>query len=495
MTDVIIVGGGLAGLYTALQINNDLNITIISKTPIQDTNSYLAQGGIAAELELDQEDLLSHIQDTLHAGSWVNDTDALEVLVKDAKENIEHLIEYGVNFDKLESGHLNVTLEGGHSKRRILHAGGDATGKVMMNALHKQILEAKNITIIDHAEVSNLIVKDDTCYGVVYFDQEDNQNNLFAPNTILATGGLGAIYQHTTNPEFATGDSVGIAYRSGVKLADLEFIQFHPTALYLQENRHQNFLISEAVRGEGGYLRNNLGERFMSRYHKRAELAPRDIVSTSIVKEMYNTWHDCVYLDATHLDKDFLDKRFPTITEMCRKNGFEMSKDQIPVIPVQHYTIGGVWTNKDGETSVKQLYANGECAATGVHGANRLASNSLLECVVFGNRIAKLIHKTTCEQINIETKEIGNTKITYSAILDDIRTLMEQHVGVVRTMNGLKIAQSLVERHYANLISNPNNTKHYFRALNMVTSAKCIIEAAVNRPKSMGCHTIVEDTL
>jgi len=491
-TDCLIIGGGLAGLYTALQVK-DKNVTIISKDTLENTNTYLAQGGIAAEMTHDVSLLKKHIIDTLKAGSWHNDIKATEKLVYDANNSILKLINLGVEFDKDSEGNISLTLEGGHSKNRILHAGGDATGKVIMEALIKKVLDKENITFIPNTIAVDLLTKKGECYGATCIDENNNIFNIYADSTIIATGGLGGVYKHSTNPSFATGDGIALAHRAKATIRDLEFIQFHPTSFLSSKDSDRSFLISEAVRGEGAFLVNASGERFMKKYNQQLELAPRDIVSQSIVKEMYDTWNDCVYLDARHLGIDKLKRRFPTIYAECKKHGYEMDKELIPIIPVQHYSVGGIKTNVNGQTSIKNLFANGECASTRVHGANRLASNSLLECIVFGDSIANEISNMTdvnMVEFDLPYSEV-DLSINYKPVIDEIKSIMDKYVGVIKTREGLEIAKKIVSKHYKNLLNNINQTKNYYQALNVTTTATLIIEAAQKRKKSIGCHYVI----
>lgn len=491
-TDVLILGAGLSGIYTALNLDSNLKITIISKEKLGSSNSSLAQGGIAGELETDEKILAKHIEDTLKAGTDLFEDKALKALVYEAKENIEDLIKLGVPFDVDDKGKILLTKEGGHSSRRILHAGGDATGKNIMDTLKMHILARKNVEIIENYMGYNLIVKNNICYGAKIISENNDIGYIFAGKTVVATGGIGAVYKDSTNSHGATGDGVAMCYRSNVKIKDMEFVQFHPTVFYnsKQTSPGQKFLISEAVRGEGAYLVNSEGIRFMDKYHKDKELAPRDIVSQSIYREMYDTWSECVYIDARHLDKEFLQKRFPTIYAKCLENNLDMSKDLIPVAPVEHFGIGGITIDLDGKTSMENLYANGECASSGVHGTNRLASNSLLECIVFGKRIANNINsnKIELETFPIEEPFTTTSNFSYHNVRVDIRNIMDKYVGVVRTKEGLEIAFNIIDTHYSNITRHPFLTYDYFRALNVITVAKLITEAALKRDHSIGCH-------
>ncbi len=490
-TDVVIVGAGLAGIYTALNIDSTKRIDIVVKESLVIANSNLAQGGIAGELDFIQENIDLHIEDTLKAGSYLNNKEAVSVLVTEASENIKKLIAYNIDFDRDKNGDILLTKEGGHSTRRILHSGGDATGKDIMNALIIECFERKNIHIHENMMALELLYKDFACFGVSCLDKSNKSIQFIAKNTILATGGIGNIYGSTTNSDIATSDGIGMAHRAGVKLENLEFVQFHPTAFHSEITKSRiKFLISEAVRGEGAYLLNSEGERFMSKYSPLLELAPRDKVSQAIYREMYDTWTDHVYLDTTHLDEKFLKKRFPTIYNRLKLDNITMGKNLIPVSPVQHFNIGGIKVDLNGLTNMKNLYANGECASNGVHGANRLASNSLLECIVFGNRIATDINRKTSENIEFKNniEQYKTYQYNYKPIKRKLGTIMDEYVGIVRTEVGLLFAKKQAVDIEKNLIKYPNNSKPYYEALNMVQTANIIINSSLNRKESIGCH-------
>lgn len=487
--NVLIIGGGLAGMFIALNLPKEIKIAMVMKDTKDIANSELAQGGIAAVLSKDDEALKKHIEDTLTAGSNINDLDATKTLVYEASENIEKLMEFGVEFDKDKEGHLLLAQEGGHRGRRILRAGGDATGREIMRALKKRIVEKENVTIFEETMATDLIIEDTKCIGATLIDKENNMFDCIASRTVIATGGLGAVYKNSTNPKIATGDGIAMAYRANVKCENLEFIQFHPTGFYTEEDG-QKFLISEAVRGEGAQLKNVDGERFMGKYDSRMELAPRDIVSQSIYREMYDTWSDHVYLDITFESKEFLEERFPTIYNKVLQYGIHMEKDFIPVAPVEHFSCGGIRIDRDGKTNLENLYANGECACSGVHGANRLASNSLLECVVFGNRIAEDIKKSDLTIPNREPKKhsVTHKMFSFHPIRSEIRDVMDKYVGIVRSEEGLEIAKKIIGRHFKNLSKTLVHSHYYYETLNMATTAMMIIEAAINRKESVGCH-------
>jgi L-aspartate oxidase len=490
-TDIVIVGAGLAGIYTALNIDSSIRVDIIVKEDLHDTNSRLAQGGIAGELEIEPKNLEAHINDTLKAGSYLNDELAVRVLVNEASININRLMEYNVKFDRDINGKVLLTKEGGHSTRRILHSGGDSTGKDIMFALKEECMRRENIHIHENTMAIDLISDNNVCYGVSCLNGNKNTIHFIANNTVLATGGIGNIYGSTTNSTSATADGIALAYRKDVKIEKMEFVQFHPTAFHNQHSKHrQKFLISEAVRGEGAHLLNSESVRFMEKYDERLELAPRDKVSQAIYREMYDTWTDHVYLDARHLDPTFLPKRFPTIFNHLKQEGYDIRTQLIPVSPVQHFNVGGVKTDIYGRTTMKNLFANGECASNGVHGANRLASNSLLECIVFGNRIAININSAKITPIThqFSFKEVETYNYNYIPMKNKLGRLMDEYVGIVRTEDGLKLAKVQIIDMENSLIKDPNNSKHYYEALNMIQTAHLIVDAALKRTESIGCH-------
>ncbi len=490
-TDTLIVGGGLAGLYTALNIDSSRRIDILLKGGFSNTNSALAQGGIAGELEHYEENLEAHIEDTLKAGSYLNDREAVRVLVSEASENIKKLISFNVKFDRDTEGNILLTKEGGHSTRRILHSGGDSTGKDIMSALKEECQKRENIYIHENMMAVELIHQNNQCFGVSALDKNSETVHFLADFTILAAGGIGNIYGSTTNAAIATADGIGMAYRAHVDIDHMEFVQFHPTAFFNEFSKHrQKFLITEAVRGEGAHLLNSEGERFMHKYSELAELAPRDKVSQAIYREMYDTWTDHVFLDTRHLGEEFLKNRFPTVYNHLKKENYTLGVDLIPVSPVEHFNVGGIKVNLNGETSMSNLYANGETASNGVHGANRLASNSLLECIVFGNRIATHINKKTAKKINFETNitKYKRYNYNYRPIKRKLGMIMDEYVGIVRQKDGLLFAKQQVHNLLSNLLKYPNESKYYYEALNMVQTATLIIDAALKRKKSIGCH-------
>lgn len=491
--DVIILGGGLAGIYTALNIDSDLHVGLFIKDQINKGSSNLAQGGIAAEVNSALEKVEEHYEDTLRAGSYLNNKDATRVLVTEASDNIKRLLELGVKFDLDENKKLVTTLEGGHRSKRILHAGGDDTGNHVMTDLREALYKRNNIEIFEDEMAIEILANKNKALGVIVINRDNDELYVLANRIVIATGGIGGIYKKTTNEKFACGDGIAMADRAGVKIENMEFVQFHPTGFYEEDKYGLTFLISEAVRGEGAYLKNIESERFMAKYDKeRMELAPRDVVSQAIYREMFDTWSDHVFLDITFKDEEFLKHRFPTIYNHCLSKGINMAKDYIPVAPVEHFLCGGIKTDLDGKTSMENLYAVGECACTGVHGANRLASNSLLECIVFGNRIAKDINKNkeSFNKIDVILPDLTFTRNLYNFkdIRVDIRETMYKYVFIVRTEEGLELAKRIILKHYENLKKISVFSRYFYETLNMATVALLIIDAAMKRKESIGCH-------
>ncbi len=491
--DVVILGGGLAGIYAALSIDSNLHIGLFLKDAIERGSSNLAQVGIAAEVNWDEEKIEEHFEDTLRAGGYLNDKEATRILVEEAGKHINKLLSFGVHFDKNSDGSLVTTLEGGHRSRRILHAGGDDTGAHVMRDLRETLYKQKNIDVFENEMAIEILHNENKALGVIVINPDNEEVYVLANRIILATGGIGGIYKKSTNEKIACGDGIAMAYRAGVKIKNMEFVQFHPTGFYVEDEIGKTFLISEAVRGEGGILRNIEGYRFMEKYDKeRMELAPRDVVSQAIHREMFDTWSDHVYLDITHQPKEFLMKRFPTIYNHCLEHGIDISKDYIPVAPVEHFLCGGIDTDVYGRTSMKNLYAVGECANTGVHGANRLASNSLLECIVFAGRVAEEINKDkdTFGKIDVILPDMVFThkKFNFKDIRVEIRDVMSKYVFIVRTEENLLLAKKLLTKHYNNLKKIQVFSRYYYETINMVTVALLIIDQALARKDSVGCH-------
>ena len=501
-TDFIVVGSGIAGLRAALELARaGARVTVLTKDRTDESNTEYAQGGVAVALSEDDEASL-HEEDTLEAGAGLCDERAVAVLVEDGRRYIQELIEWGAEFDR-EAGQLLFTREAAHSRARILHAHGDATGKEIVRALIARAGREQNITFLAHAATEELIVVDGRVRGVGYLDPLVRApRTLYARAVVLASGGAGALYLHTTNPAVATGDGMAMAYAAGAELADMEFVQFHPTALAVEGA--PRFLLSEALRGEGGVLRNEAGKRFMPRYHQSAELAPRDIVSRSIVAEMERTATRAVFLDMTAFDARFLRQRFPKIYATCLQFGIDLARAPVPVSPAAHYVMGGVRTDLDGRTTVPGLYAAGEVACTGVHGANRLASNSLLEGLVFGARAgraaaeewqagASAIPASGAEAAEREhaeserdasAEELSRTNAAALAVRKRVRRLMWERVGILRSRASL--TRSLTEFEQiarATLRPGPRN---------FLTVATLIARSALWREESRGAHHRVD---
>ena len=395
---VVVIGSGAAGLYAALKISQQINLPegllLITKSTLGESNSKYAQGGIVGVVHQNPDDKVSlHVSYTLKAGAGLSEEKTTEYISAASDEVLNDLIKNGVNFDRDENGNLTFTLEAAHSMNRILHSGGDATGKGITDALTREVLNNPNIHVMENSlAVELLVTSNKECKGaIVYNELTDEHEIVYTSALILATGGAGQVYKYTTNPEGATGDGIALAYEAGATIQDMEFIQFHPTALAISPDSKNRFLISEAVRGEGAKLINKNGEEFMSKYSDKRELAPRDVVTRAIYSQMNIDHSPNVFLNASIIDQGKINKRFPTITKKCLDSGIDITQKPIPVAPAAHYTMGGIKAGVDGKTSIKGLYAIGETASTGLHGANRLASNSLMECVVFAYELADYI--------------------------------------------------------------------------------------------------------
>lgn len=490
--DVIIIGSGIAGVYTALEISESNDVAILTKETLDMSNSALAQGGIAVSLDKGDSPEL-HFKDTLYAGAGLCNEETVWVLVKEAAENIDRLCKFGVNFDKKNGDQLALTREAAHSKNRIIHAG-DTTGKEVCDTLIAAVKDRKNIKIRERTFVVDLIIDDDECKGILAFDEDSNSLKLYVSRVIVcATGGYGQLYRNTTNPEVATGDGACMAYRAGAELMDLEFIQFHPTVLFHPENK--SFLISEAVRGEGAILKNINGKRFMPDYHELNELAPRDVVSRSIYMEMQKTNSTNAFLDITFKGREYLENRFPNIFKTCLGYGIDISKDMIPVAPAEHYCMGGIKAGVDGSTNIKSFFTCGESACNGIHGANRLASNSMLEGLVFGYKIGKQINSiletAKGDKVHLNVSYTSNRikkDINVKAIVEDIQNEMTRNVGIVRSRDGLQEALDKISG-YTELLKDARcDTLKEFELQNMVLLSRLVVESALEREESRGAH-------
>ncbi|NUU59520.1 L-aspartate oxidase [Paenibacillus agri] len=487
-TDCIVIGSGIAGLFTAIKASEDRRVIMITKKSLMESNTRYAQGGIAAVIS-DDDSPAYHRQDTLMAGVGLCSSTAVDVLVNEGPEGVHELIRLGTLFDK-EDGVLALTQEGAHSHRRILHANGDATGYEIVRALGQQVAEHNNIEVWDDHYVIDLITEDGECVGVLLQQPDGGKLFLQGDATILCSGGAGQLYRYTTNPEVATGDGVAIAYRAGAHIRDMEFIQFHPTALsYPGAPR---FLISEAVRGEGAVLRNINGERFMERYHELLELAPRDIVARAIVSQMELTKSTFVYLDITHESAEMVKHRFPTIYETCMSYGLDITSDWIPVAPAAHYMMGGIKTDLNGESNISRLFACGEVSSTGLHGANRLASNSLSEAVVFGRRIIDRVRELPPlgRDVNAVSIQEGRTEASTQAIVErrlKLQKVMVRYAGLRRNEEMLSKGLEELKRQVPIFGASLSKREEYEFA-NMLTCCLLITESALARQESRGAH-------
>ncbi len=490
--DYIIIGSGIAGLYTALLAQQHGRVLIVTKGGLEEANTRYAQGGIAAAIGADDSAEL-HTQDTLVAGAGLCDPAAVDLLTHEAPDRITDLIRFGVPFDT-NHGEVALTREAAHSVNRILHAGGDATGEHIELTLGG-LARMRNIVILEHAQVTRLLVEGGAARGIEALDTRSlTRHEYEGRHIILATGGGGRLFRHTTNPEVATGDGVALGFRAGAAVADMEFFQFHPTGLRLPGVAA--FLISEAVRGEGGILLNVQGERFMSRYHADAELAPRDVVARAVFDQMRLTQTDHVLLDVTHKPANVIPARFPQIYKFCLEHGLDITQEAIPVAPAAHYMMGGVKTNLWGETTVRNLYACGECSCTGVHGANRLASNSLMEVLVFGKRIiARTLEpaqKAVASDILAPNDEVcrltspSPERSVNDPTLLSLQDLLWSEVGIVRSGESLQRAAGTLAGWAASALV-PGD-RPAIELANMVLVGRIMAEAALRRRESRGAH-------
>ena len=507
--DILVVGSGLAGQSAALRLAQTHSVGLISKRTLQDSASSWAQGGIAAVLD-SQDSLEDHIRDTLVAGAFLNDEKATRFVIENGRRMIEWLAEQGVPFTRDDAGY-HLTREGGHSARRVIHVA-DATGLAVQDTLTRKVREHPNITVLEHHIAIDLITgnklgqSENRCYGAYVLDTlNDEVVTLAAQHTLIATGGAGKVYLYTTNPDTSTGDGIAMAWRAGCSVANMEFIQFHPTCLYHPQER--SFLITEALRGEGAHLKlplkdadgNITAVRFMPEHDPRAELAPRDIVARAIDFEIKKHGLDHVLLDATHLGRAFLQEHFPTIYQRCMELGIDIATTPIPVVPAAHYTCGGVVTDLHGQTDLPRLYTVGEASYTGLHGANRLASNSLLECVVFGKSCAASILQqppAPCPALpewDESMVENADEQVVIAHNWDEVRLMMWNYVGIVRTVRRLERAQNrivLLKEEINDYYANFKVSRDLLELRNLLDCADLIVRSALSRHESRGLHYI-----
>ncbi|MFZ3085684.1 MAG: L-aspartate oxidase [Candidatus Hydromicrobium sp.] len=504
--DCIVIGSGIAGLSTAMRLAKNNNIKVLTKSSLSDSTTWYAQGGIAAAIKK-PDFWKNHYEDTITAGQGLCDRKAVEILVKAAPKMIEDLIEIGTNFD-ISEGEISLTTEGGHSYPRILHAGGDATGEELEKKLVSHSKGLKQINFFPEYFVLDILVYKNKCVGIIGMDIKTGKIEIHpASNIVIASGGIGQIYDLSTNPPISTGDGIAMAYRAGTSIMDIEFVQFHPTVFKTKDSKL--FLISEALRGEGAYLRDSHGNRFMVGRHPRAELAPRDIVVKEMIRVMDKSGRNYVYLDATHIPESHLKIRFPNIISKLRENGLDLKKDLIKVSPAEHYLNGGIKTDYNGKTNIESLYCCGEAASTGAHGANRLASNSLMEGLVYGWKIYKDIEKKleqknpedenkTIECINkllneakIKKNKAGkfnDNKLDIKTFISDLKNIMTKKVGILRDAQSLKEAGEFVDFHINSGYLYNKRDKNILEFANMLTVASLIIKAASLREESRGTH-------
>ncbi|WP_291102782.1 MULTISPECIES: L-aspartate oxidase [unclassified Flavobacterium] len=498
-TNYLIIGSGVAGLTFAAKIAEqfpDKKVTIVTKASEDESNTKYAQGGIAIVTDKDGDSYQKHIDDTLICGDGLCDKSVVEMVISEGPKRLKELIEWGAKFDKNVKGTLDLGKEGGHSENRVVHHK-DQTGQEIERAILNQVHQKKNITVLDHHFAFDLITENNRCLGAYVLDQKTKEILTFQSDfTLLATGGIGHLYGHTTNPVIATGDGIAMAFRAKADIKEMEFIQFHPTALY-DASTGTSFLISEAVRGFGAYLRTKNGHRFMLDYDKRGDLASRDIVSQSIDLELKKSGDDCVYLDCTHLDLDAFIKHFPMIYERCKSVGIDIAKDWIPVVPAQHYLCGGIVVDKTGKTSVENLFACGECSRTGLHGANRLASNSLLEALVYSDKIYNYLTDTSFEKSQF-IGTVTDWKLIEKPIVDseyidkmkaELQLLMRQNAGIVRNDTDLITAKkqlNLWQDEIEEKTKNYQVTSNLWELYNLIIIGKLIVQQSIERNENRG---------
>ena len=505
--DVLIIGSGASGLSLALQLaeSNDLRIAVISKAAINEGATFYAQGGISAVLD-NQDSIESHVQDTLTVGCGLCDPEIVKFVVENGKESIRWLIDIGVNFTRSteqDGNEFHLHQKGGHSHRRIIHSA-DSTGKAIESTLENRVKNHVNIDLYEFHTAVDLITSDKTansknhCLGAYVYDQLSDTVRVFrAKSVVLATGGAGKVYLYTSNPDICTGDGIAMAWRAGCRIANMEFIQFHPTCLYHPDAK--SYLISEALRGEGAKLIRPDGTPFLHRYDSREELAPRDVIARAIDHEMKRIGVDCMYLDISHKSNDFIIEHFPTIYARCLLHGFDLTNQPIPIVPAAHYTCGGVIIDRNGRTDLPGLYAIGEVSCSGLHGANRMASNSLLECVVFAHSAYKDINQIISNmEMPPELPAWDETQVTDSdeeVVVahnwDEIRHFMWDYVGIVRSSKRLKRAQNrihLLQGEIQEYYSNFRIKNDLIELRNLAVVASLIIDSAILRTESRGLH-------
>jgi len=501
--DVLIIGSGLAGLATALKLADDKSIGIVCKTQLTESSSHWAQGGVAAAIS-SEDPISSHIKDTKNAGAGLCDEAITEFVANKSEKALDWLMNLGVNFTKNKQGNdLHLTREGGHSQMRVAHVA-DTTGKAIQEHLIQKILSHPNISVLEHhiavdiitSEKMKIDMEKNTCLGAYILNNKNNHVETFTSNNIvLATGGASKVYLYTTNPDVSTGDGIAMGWRAGCKVANMEFVQFHPTCLFDEKDR--SFLISETLRGEGAKLVLPSGETFMEKYDDRGDLAPRDIVAQAIDYEMKQKGLVCVYLDISEKSSDFIRKRFPMIYKRCLDRGIDITKEPIPVVPAAHYTCGGIMTDGEGKTNINQLYAIGEVACTGLHGANRLASNSLLECLVFSSTAAASIlsndftHEYQLPKWDESRVTDADEEVLITHTWNELRRFMWNYVGIVRTNKRLSRALhriNMLRDEVGEFYKNFKISSNLIELRNLLQVAELIVLSSIERKESRGLH-------
>jgi len=491
--DCVVVGSGLAGLSAALEAAQHRNVVVVCKGTLEDSNTWKAQGGIASVLKAD-DTFESHVADTLKTGCGLSDEDVVQQVVRQGPDLIKQLCQWGTPFDQVD-GQIDATLEGGHSKARIIHAHGDETGRAIAETLIAQVKKTPTIKVIEHFYTIDVLTDEENrCVGIIGQDRQRGLQILWAANTILACGGVGQLYRETTNPSGATGDGIAMAYRAGAVLRDMEMVQFHPTTLYIAGASRA--LMTETLRGEGALLLDTTGQRFMKEYHESGELAPRDVVSRAILAQMRKTESTHVYLDVRHLDKEYFATRFPLISDLCESFDIDVSHDLIPVRPSAHYMVGGVATDAGARTSIPNLYACGEVASTGLHGANRLGSNSLLEGLVFGTIAGRAVVQSPAADvvslkhplIKYQIPNSDRSRLDASDVRNSLRALMWRNVGITRKAQPLIEAQEIIRFWHRYVMDKIFDSPEGWECQNMLTVSLLIAHAAQLRQESRGVH-------
>jgi len=500
--DILVIGSGAAGLTLALELADHLDVAVLSKSELNSGSTRWAQGGIAGVVD-PNDTVESHVADTLNAGGGLCDESRVAHIVENSADAIHWLVNQGVEFTKDTAGEFHLTQEGGHSVRRILHSA-DATGEAIASTLIRNTLAHDNIKVYDHHIAVDLITEASSsspkvkCTGAYVLDTQSERVKTFAAKfVILATGGASKVYLYTSNPDGSSGDGIAMAWRAGCRAVNMEFNQFHPTCLF--HPKAKSFLITEALRGEGALLKLPNGKRFMDSFDERAELAPRDIVARAIDHEMKRLGSDCLFLDISHKDDDFIKSHFPTVYANCLKYNIDITKEAIPVVPAAHYTCGGIWVDTNGCTDLRHLYAIGECTYTGLHGANRMASNSLLECIVYGRSAAKhILEQAPKVKLSLNASRWDDSRVTDSdedVIIshnwDELRRFMWDYVGIVRTKKRLERAEhriKLLKREIAEYYSNYKVSSDLVELRNLAVVADLIIRSAMTRKESRGLH-------